>query len=38
MANSTQTGETVFEQAKQGKFSANPVSKVSTIIDPATAE
>ena len=38
MTNSTQTGETLFEHAKQEKFSAKPVNKVSTIIDPTTAE
>ena len=30
--------EMVREHAKQGGFPANAVSKVSTIIDPATAE
>ena len=30
--------ETVREHAKQGGFPANSVSKVSTIIDPVTAE
>ncbi len=30
--------EMVREHAKQGRFPANSVSKVSTIIDPTTAE
>ena len=30
--------EMVLEHARQGGFPANSVSKVSTIIDPATAE
>ena len=30
--------ETVREHARQGGFPANSVSKVATIIDPATAE
>jgi hypothetical protein len=30
--------ETIREHAKQGGFPANSVSKVSTIIDPVTAE